>query len=195
MYSQLNDDQIIERFFGSRTGRFLDIGANNGITFSNTRRLFDMGWTGVLVEPDPCAFAALLRNYPKKTGMAFYNIFVDTQDRLRPFYICNDSLLSTGRAEKKAIWTKQEYADVFVSAVSVARLLETTGCDFQFVSLDAEGLSFDLLKAFPLAQMNTELWCVEYDNHNYIAMKEYMGNAGYVVYDENALNLFFARRP
>ncbi|HRR40527.1 MAG TPA: FkbM family methyltransferase [Syntrophales bacterium] len=195
MYSQLNDDQIIERFFGSRTGRFLDIGANNGITFSNSRALFDRGWEGVLVEPDPGAFFALLRNYPKKTGVHFYNVFVDTQDGVRPFHICNDSLLSTGRAEDKAIWTKQEYADVFVSAVSVARLLETVGFDFQFVSLDAEGLTFDLLKAFPLAQMNTELWCVEYDNHNYIAMKEYMGNAGYAVYDENALNLFFARRP
>lgn len=34
-------------------GRFLDIGAHDGVTFSSTRALLLNGWSGVYVEPDP----------------------------------------------------------------------------------------------------------------------------------------------
>lgn len=193
MYSQLNDDVIIADFFKDKVGRFLDIGANNGITFSNTRNLFDKGWTGVLVEPDPGAFAALVKNYVRKNGVKLCNLFVDAQDGIRPFHVCNDSLLSTGNEAYKEIWKTQEYVEVSVSAVSVNSLFRHVGSDFQFITLDAEGLTFDLLRSFPHAEMNTDLWCVEYDSANRGAMIDYMLGEGFRLHDENALNLFFAR--
>ena len=59
-FSQVGQDRfLLENFFrGKRGGVFLDIGAYDGETFSNT--LFfekSMGWTGLCVEPMPTAFA------------------------------------------------------------------------------------------------------------------------------------------
>jgi FkbM family methyltransferase len=51
MYSQNNEEQIIIDYFGDYKGNLLDIGANDGITFSNSRKLLELGWSGELVEP------------------------------------------------------------------------------------------------------------------------------------------------
>lgn len=43
------------------TPRFLDIGCWDPITFSNTRALVELGWSGVMIEPAPGPFLELLR--------------------------------------------------------------------------------------------------------------------------------------
>jgi len=62
MYSQNNEEDVILNYFGSFVGTFLDCGANDGVTLSNTRALAERGWCGVLVEPSPKAYARLKEN-------------------------------------------------------------------------------------------------------------------------------------
>jgi len=60
-YAQLGQDLLTLKFFSLYPAReqvFLDIGAFDGIGFSNTRLLFEQGWSGVCVEP-------VLKNYKK----------------------------------------------------------------------------------------------------------------------------------
>lgn len=57
-YSQYGQDEyVVESIYkGKRGGVFLDIGANDGITHSNSKWLEEVyGWTGVCVEPHPLA--------------------------------------------------------------------------------------------------------------------------------------------
>ena len=62
-YSQNAEEQHILRIVGDQPGRFLDIGAYNPKLFSNTRALYERGWSGVMVEPSPGPFESLLREY------------------------------------------------------------------------------------------------------------------------------------
>lgn len=53
-YSQANQDKLayLHFFRGKRAGVFVELGAADGVTFSNTRYFQDtMGWSGVLIEP------------------------------------------------------------------------------------------------------------------------------------------------
>jgi hypothetical protein len=61
-YSQNNEQEIILNYFGDFKGHFLDIGAYNGVDISNTRALLELGWTGVLVEPNPFNLVELIKN-------------------------------------------------------------------------------------------------------------------------------------
>jgi FkbM family methyltransferase len=52
---------LYARWFGMRTdGRFVEVGAFDGQTMSNTACLADAGWTGLYIEPVP-EYAALCR--------------------------------------------------------------------------------------------------------------------------------------
>ena len=54
LYSQNNEQTyILEAFAEKSDGRFLDIGAYDAKLLSNTRALYERGWSGVMVEPSP----------------------------------------------------------------------------------------------------------------------------------------------
>src|SRR5689334_17383054 len=58
--SQHGEDLLVAAHFGEkRGGYFVEVGALDGVTFSNTYLLeIDYGWTGVLIEADPLQAAA-----------------------------------------------------------------------------------------------------------------------------------------
>lgn len=64
-YGQDKQDQFINEniFHNKKNGVFVDIGAHNGITFSNTY-FFEkhLDWTGVCIEPNPLVFPQLEKN-------------------------------------------------------------------------------------------------------------------------------------
>ena len=61
MFSQRDEEQVILDHFGDRVGTFLDVGAYDGITFSNTHALALKGWSGVCVEASPSCFVKLMK--------------------------------------------------------------------------------------------------------------------------------------
>ena len=62
--SQLSQDKIVDEYLGGkRSGVFVDVGAYDGVTFSNTLMLErDRDWTGVCIEPLPDICAELRKN-------------------------------------------------------------------------------------------------------------------------------------
>jgi FkbM family methyltransferase len=64
-YSQYGQDRYLDEqiFCRARNGFFLDVGANDGITYSNTC-FFEKfrGWSGICIEPHPSAFSKLKKN-------------------------------------------------------------------------------------------------------------------------------------
>jgi FkbM family methyltransferase len=66
-YGQFRQDQrVYELFFKQQRrqqGVFVDVGASDGVTFSNTFFFENtLGWTGLCIEPRPSAFRDLVRN-------------------------------------------------------------------------------------------------------------------------------------
>src|SRR5689334_13139538 len=58
-------DQALLNFIGSRGGIFVEAGANDGLSQSNTAYLeFYLGWRGLLVEPIPELAVACRLNRP-----------------------------------------------------------------------------------------------------------------------------------
>jgi hypothetical protein len=54
MFSQNNEEQVILNYFRDQAPaslHFLDIGANDGLNFSNIRQLALNGWNGACLEP------------------------------------------------------------------------------------------------------------------------------------------------
>lgn len=75
-YSQYGEDKIIEKYFQKKNiinGTFFEMGAGDGIQYSNTKFFSDNGWSGLLVECDDVQYQKLKKNYEKNQDIIVAN--------------------------------------------------------------------------------------------------------------------------
>ena len=196
MYSQNNEEQFILEHFGSMVGRFLDIGAFDGKTFSNTLALVERNWTGVCVEPSPPVFASLLKLHGGNPNIKLVNAAVSDTARLQAFYDSGGdaiSSLSTAHVDKWSRNAGTKFMPFLIHTITLPMIFEQFGYNFDFVNLDVEGLSYQLFTALPLDKLaQTTLLCVEHDG-NVAPACQLAAQHGYRVVTSNPENLIFAR--
>jgi FkbM family methyltransferase len=170
MYSQSNEEKIILDYFNGKVGRFLDLGSNDGITFSNTRALAELGWCGVLVEPSPKAFRKLKDLYSdsKKGCFYMYNVAVGSKNGKIDLHE-SGALLKNGDVGlvstiiesetdrfKKTVPYEVVQVDCFRWKTFLNRLYIK---DFDFISIDIEGAEIEVMKQMDFSK--TQLICIE----------------------------------
>lgn len=149
--SQWGEAAIIKDFFGEYQGRFLDLGAYDGVDGSNTRGLYLRGWNGVCVEANPLIFQRLLFIYDGAPGIECVN------GALAP----NSGLIGFKNAEQCGKCDKD--GEFYVSAFTCHDLVQKFGDSFDFVSLDIEGMEMNIIHQLPILLKNTKLICFEDD--------------------------------
>jgi FkbM family methyltransferase len=161
-YSQYGEQRVILDYFNGKVGTFLDIGANDGITFSNTQALAHKGWDGVLVEPSPKAFAALDSLYRERLAV-LVNAAITTTDGPITLHEGSDTLLSSLDADQGKVWKAHTFAPITVEGITFATLLERTKRSaFDFVNIDAEGHDLDILRQMDLDALVVQMLCIEH---------------------------------
>jgi FkbM family methyltransferase len=175
-YSQFGEQKFILDFFEGKTGRFLDLGAFDGTTGSNTRCLSDSGWKGVLVEASPANFRILIQNHYANKNLSFVLGALSTESKLTILHDCNSLLTTTLDENHIDQYIKESY---YVSSFTPKQLASVFGVDFQFVSLDIEGLDLPVLREIGCLLGNTELLCIEdsipgtsFDEAYYLQLRE-----------------------
>lgn len=211
-FSQSGEQKVILDFFASkgiRTGRFCDIGANNGITFSNTRALALLRWAGTYVEASPKAFASLessqvtLMSHVVYSSQYFnlaltsYNgevilkesgsILADKQD------VALVSSLNESEVDRfKSITT---YNDVMVKCVTWPEFFVnySTFKSFDFISIDIEGEELSILPDMDFDAMQTKMVCIEWNSKPELKKEYDKYLSKFKVIYTSAENLIYAR--
>lgn len=201
MYSQNSEEQIILNYFKDiELGVVLDIGANDGITFSNSLALIESGWMGTLVEPHPVAYELLTKHHA-------FNSFVDcvraaicehnenvTLNINTPHIEGDTGLLSTLVPSETDKWKSVvQYDTVQVQGYTFKRFQEIWKCDkFDFVTIDAEGMDYAILSQIDLTKCGCKMVCVEYNGIELDKYINYCERFGMSVKHVNAENLIMA---
>jgi FkbM family methyltransferase len=198
MYSQNNEEEIILNYFQNKKGHFLDLGANDGITLSNTHQLALNGWSGVCVEPAPTAFNKLKNLYKDNSSIECLEVAVGEKNGIMTLYDSNEhlgkgdtSLLSTLIPSEIDRWKgTQKFTPIEVKVITVEKLMETVkNNNFDFVSIDCEGVDYELLKSFIQFSNQTSMICVEWNNQDINKYIEILPN--YTLIYKNYENLIF----
>lgn len=168
MYSQNREEAIIVELFGpNQIGHFLDIGAYDGKTFSNTLRLAELGWSGVCVEPSPTVFPALLELHKNNPKIICVNAAICQVSGFIDFYDSGGDALSTTVTAHKTKWEQghgSKFAKMIIFAINFQELFRKFGTAFDFINLDVEGLSAVMFDLLPLAILErTRCLCIEHD--------------------------------
>jgi FkbM family methyltransferase len=161
MYSQYNEDRIIRDFFKDYVGTFLDIGASDGSSGSNTRALALRGWSGWCVEPNPFDFGTLFKLY-EHSKVKLVNAALAREPRWLEFFPAGQ--LSTASVEtiKLAHMNPLFSGKFWIPAVSPAQLVTIVSPDLDFVSLDCEAMDLEIAKAAGHLLSKTKLICYEH---------------------------------
>ena len=156
-HAQVQQDEFLDRhlFDGLRGGVFVDIGANDGVSLSNS--LFfeeERGWTGLLIEADPNVFAALVAAR-KATAL---NLGIGPRETTEPFLqiVGSGQMLSgflagippeaMARIERELATYGGEKRVIDLPMRPLSAVLAEAGlAEVQYLSLDVEGLEAEIL--------------------------------------------------
>lgn len=198
-YSQNSEQDIILNYFGDRKGTFLDLGANDGVTLSNTRALTELGWMGVLVDASPKAFKKLQENY-QNTDFHLYNIALSHKNGVLKFKE-SGTLLGSGDvalvssfhdSEIERFKSTVEYEEIEAKCLTWKAFMQ--GCSikyFDFISMDIEGSELDVLPHMDLS--NTAMICIEWNSKEDLKREYEKYLYGLKLIYTSAENLIYAR--
>jgi FkbM family methyltransferase len=169
-YSQLGQDlEVLKFYHNKKNGFFIEIGASDGITLSNTYLLeTKYNWKGICVEPIPKKFELLSKNRPNSLccNKAVYN----KSDKNVIFDIANNYDLLSGISAN--IDSHKHEVDcnktqITVTTISFNDLLEIVKAPLfiDYLSLDTEGSELEILKSVNFKKYTFGLIDVE---HNYV---------------------------
>jgi FkbM family methyltransferase len=199
MYSQNDEERwIVNHFAGAdpTKSRFLDIGAYDGKTFSNTLRLAELGWAGLCVEPAPSCFIGLLDVHKSNPRVDLLNTAIIPGDsaKMLPFYDSNGDAVSTLVEGHKLRWQGAvKFRKFFTQAMPLFALFEQFGYDYDFINLDVESLNIQLFEELPFPRLDKlKLICVEHDGHS-ATMTQRLTTHGFRVLTQNPENLIMGR--
>lgn len=170
MHSQNCEEQYILEYFEGQKGTFIDIGANEGITFSNTRALAELGWSGCFVEPSPKAFERLKKNYKGLSGFYFYNVALGNhngtailQESASLISTSDVGLVSTFEVSEMQRFKKiTTYEPVSVKMFKWKTFYNRLKIkEFTMVNLDVEGFEMHILPDMDLSK--TKLLVIEHN--------------------------------
>jgi len=189
-YSQTNQDKYLdtEIFKLKENGFFLDIGAHDGITFSNTY-FFEKNrkWKGICIEPLPNIFKELKKN----RSCLVVNACISNENKTEEFLKIEgySEMLSglsknynkehLGRIDKelKEYGGKKEIINV--ECYNINYLLEKYHVKtIDYCSIDVEGSEFTILKTIDFNKFDIRVLTVE-NNYKDIEPKLFMESKGY----------------
>jgi FkbM family methyltransferase len=206
-YSQCGEDLIVDYLFqlrGITNPTYLDIGANDPFFISNTAFFNNNGSRGINIEANP----ALIENFKKsRPDDINLNIGIGSQESLLDFYVINDPTLSSFSKEEcmKFIATGRYHITntLKIKITTIQKILDefNKGIFPDFLTIDAEGMDFEILKTIDYSSNAPKVICVEAAEYSPIGAGErrtelidFLVLNGYYEYANTNLNAIMVKR-
>jgi FkbM family methyltransferase len=171
------EQALVRQFFaGARAGFFVEVGANRPQQESQTWHLEQLGWTGILVEPQP-DLAEELRC--KRSALVFAVACSSPQNAGRSMRLHVAGALSALDRDRMAPGAEPERV-IEVPVRTLDDILSAAGAPvaFEFLSIDVEGHELELLGGFDLARWRPRLVLLE-DHVGDLSRHRFLTAAGY----------------
>jgi FkbM family methyltransferase len=191
-YAQWGDDLLVLQYFAGRKNcTFLEAGANDPISLSQTYLLEQNGWTGVLVEPVPSCCERLRE--VRSGSQVFQNALGAPEDRGMLKLLIPQGTTELAHELKAG---QQANGDEVVEAEfrTLNEILKTANIEkLTYLSLDLEGMEDRALKGLNFECHQPELIIVE-DRVNHLRTHRLLKSNGYKLVRRNGSNNWYVPR-
>ena len=212
--AQFGEDRVLWRVFRGRpTGFFIEVGAYDGVTLSNTYFLEQMGWSGMLVEPirELCQRAANVRPRSRvvqaacskrgSTGTATFTVAQNVA--VLSFLHADEDHIARCKREGATLVEIEvpvrSLDDILLSERSgaigrVGPWQPDRGWCIDVVSIDTEGCELDVLDGFTLERFKPRVLVIENDRPSGSTIEPYLTDRGYRKFHRQQINDFYIRK-
>lgn len=207
-YSQSGEDMIADFVFtaiGHRYPTYLDLGAHHPRRYSNTQYFYENGSRGVNVEADPGLIGLFQTERPLDINLNV-GVGVDGADTL-PFYVMSTPTLNTFDREEAercvAMGTHRIMRVIDMPLRGVNEIIAQYFCGTapDFLSVDVEGLDYEIITSIDLQRYRPIVICVEtitfsenFDGRKIDSIGAYLEQKGYFLYADTSINSIFVDR-
>ena len=165
-FSQEGEDLLLKRIFEhKKNGFYIDVGAHHPFRFSNTYLFYKKGWKGINLDAMPNSMKIFEKYRPRDINL---EIPVGKDGEKLVYYIFNEPALNTFDKNRiEAIVSKSVYTlirEMEIQIRSLKSILDEylpKGQNIDFMSIDVEGLDFEVLKSNDWKKYRPEILFVE----------------------------------
>jgi FkbM family methyltransferase len=184
-YSQHGEDVLIQHLLRDCSSRFIvDVGANDGRSWSNSYLLGQLGYSLLLIEPMPQFAGQCRRLYGGRDDVVVEMAAIGRQRGEATFFIHNDLAtdeLSMRSSLRKELLPTSNMTEIRVQVHPLADLLKKHRWppDYALLSIDAEGCDLDVLETAELDRWRPKVICIEEADTQAATVPEYLSQYHY----------------
>jgi FkbM family methyltransferase len=184
------EQQLVQAFFGGKPGFYVDVGANDPVLDSQSQHLEALGWTGLLVEPDPDCCELLRKN---RTGTVVQMACSSPDNagkqlllnRAGPHSTLEDRPIALGAVVRSQVAVQCETLDAILRA-------HDAPVGFDLLSIDIEGHELVALSGFSFDVWQPRLVLIE-DHVTHLNKHRLMRRNNYQLLLRTGLNSWYVR--
>lgn len=191
-YSQLEQDKFVDDYFNHKeNGVFIEIGAHDGVSCSNTKFFEEFrNWTGICIEPGPVEFEKLKQN---RTSINI-NACVSNYDGQSEYtYIEGRSMMLSGLSEdyiesheRRIEYETDLYGDkvnkIAIPVFKLQTILDNHGIfNIDYCSIDTEGSEYNIIRSIDFDKTNIKIFSIE-NNYGDVHIKNHLEKKGFVLH-------------
>ncbi len=170
---------------GKRDGFFVEFGATNGITMSNSHILeHHFGWSGIVAEPNPDYHERLARE--RSCAISHKCVYSRTGEVMK--FLCTEKpmfsrLEAINPEDHNEETMRSTHREADVETITLNDLLDQHNApdEIDYMSVDTEGSELEILNAFDFERRQVKLFTIE---HNFTPLRQeiftLMTEKGYV---------------
>jgi len=173
------DKKLDDLFQQKDNGFFIELGANDGLTQSNTAMLeFMRGWKGILIEPSPSAYELCKVNRPGSITLNYACVSNEYTDKSVKGDF-NGKIMSSVDGLRL-----QSEKTIDVAAITLESILDKYAAykNINFLSLDTEGYELNILKGLNLDKYRPQYMLIEIYSKDYKEIYDYLESKQYTLH-------------
>ena len=163
--SQFNEEKnILDLFESNYKGTYVDIGCFHPTKYSNTRKMYNLGWSGLNIDLNPITIELFNFKRPKDI-----NICAALSNKIKKTKLYHHHDLSSQNtlSNNHVLWMKKNFGlNTLKTKIIKTKRLDNILKKFKinnidFLNIDIEGLELEVMSTINFNKLNIKVICIE----------------------------------
>ena len=173
--SQFNEEKnILNLFEKNYIGTYVDIGCFHPTKYSNTRKMYNLGWSGLNIDLNPITIELFNFKRPKDI-----NICAALSNKIKKtkLYFHHDLSSQNTLSGNHVLWMRKNFGLTKLKTKSIKTsrldniLKRSKINNIDFLNIDIEGLELEVMSTINFNKLNIKVICIELLSYNLIQKK------------------------